>query len=314
MASVEIRPFTSHDLDPVVCLLQQCLTADPMTSGIFQRKVLLDINFDEQGCLVAVADRQIVGFMYGVIRRYQLEDSPPDSDRGWITLFAVAEGWRRQGIASQLLERILAFFRKHRRASIWVSPYAPNYFSPGVDVAAYPEAIVFLEKNGFTTLYRPLSMDASLLKLTTPEWVREKEAKLLSEGVTFDTFRPEHILPLLVFLKNEFPGDWQRYERETMVRIASGESAPDRLWIAMEKGEVVGFCQHEGERFGPFGTAASQRGRGIGAVLMFRCLHRMRAQGLHNAWFLWTGDDVARLYSTAGFVETRRYAVMRKQL
>jgi N-acetylglutamate synthase-like GNAT family acetyltransferase len=99
-----------------------------------------------------------------------------------------------------------------------------------------------------------------------------------------------------------------------MARITQGTFAPDQLFAAMEKGRCIGFCQHDGERFGPFGVEASQRGRGIGAVLLFRCLHGMRAKGLHNAWFLWTDDKVARLYSQAGFRETRRYALMRREL
>jgi GNAT superfamily N-acetyltransferase len=115
-------------------------------------------------------------------------------------------------------------------------------------------------------------------------------------------------------MKAEFPGDWQRYIRETMSKIALGQYSKDQIWTALDGERVLGFAQHEGERFGPFGVAASERGRGIGAVLLFKCLHTMRDKGLHNAWFLWTDDKTARLYAAAGFAETRRYAVMRKVL
>lgn len=177
---------------------------------------------------------------------------------------------------------------------------------------AHPGAIEFFSKNGFVEVYRPLSMDASLLKLRTPEWVLEKERQLESEGVAFETFEPRHILPLLEFMRQEFPGDWQRYIRETMIGIALGQYWPNQLWVAVGGATVLGFAQHEGEHFGPFGVAAAQRGRGIGAVLLFKCLHTMRDNGRHNAWFLWTDDKTAKLYAEAGFVETRRYAVMRK--
>jgi hypothetical protein len=39
----------------------------------------------------------------------------------------------------------------------------------------------------------------------------------------------------------------------------------------------------------------------------------MRSQGLHNAWFLWTGieDPAGRLYTRVGFHVSREFAVLR---
>jgi N-acetylglutamate synthase-like GNAT family acetyltransferase len=100
-----------------------------------------------------------------------------------------------------------------------------------------------------------------------------------------------------------------------MTKITLGEFRPDNVWIAHESGRVRGYCQHDNAgRFGPFGVSASERGRGIGAVLLFRCLHAMRSKGLHNAWFLWTDDKVAKLYAEAGFRESRRFALLKKRL
>lgn len=311
---MQIRPFTPHDIDPVVGLLRASLHADQMTSEIFQRKVILDINFDPEGALLAWDNDKLAGFMLGLTRKFQIENSIPDFDRSWITLAAVDTSYRRQGVGTMLLEKMTEYLKSKEVKSIWISSYAPNYFCPGVDVNAYPEALEFFKKNGFDEIIRPLSMDANLVHLETPEWVKEKEETLTREGVTFETFKPWHILPLLAFMKVHFPGDWQRYIRETMTKITLGRLAPDNVFVAHENGTVLGFCQHEAERFGPFGVDSNQRGRGIGAVLLLQCLHAMRAKGHHNAWFLWTDDKVAKLYSVAGFEETRRYALMRKVL
>ena len=64
---------------------------------------------------------------------------------------------------------------------------------------------------------------------------------------------------------------------------------------------------------GPFGVAESERGRGIGAVLLFRTLEIMRRKGHHNAWFLWTGleEPAGYLYTRVGFHVSRQFAVMR---
>ena len=117
------------------------------------------------------------------------------------------------------------------------------------------------------------------------------------------------------FLRREFPGDWQRYLRETMQAIVQGQRPAEELLLALGAESVLGFAQSEGERFGPFGVASSARGRGIGAALLSRALDGMRARGHHNAWFLWTGDEAAdRIYRAAGFRETRRYSLYKKVL
>lgn len=316
MSQADIRSYQPEDFREVLSLLDRCLTEDPINSEYFQRKVLLDQNYDPRGTLVACADGRIVGFVLGLVRRHKIEDSAPDFDRSWITILAVDEDYRRQGIATRLVQAVEAYFFKDSKCSAtWVASYAPNYFIPGVDVAAYPEALEFFKKAGWKEVYRPLAMDADLVHLKTPEWVLGKEKKLIEDGVVFETYRPELIQPLMDFMLAEFPGDWQRYARDAMLRITTGEYQPSNLWIAHLRGKVLGFVQHDNVcRFGPFGVAVNERGRGLGAVLLLKVMHVMRGKGMHNAWFLWTGDDVAKLYAAAGFVETRRFAVLKKQL
>lgn len=312
---VSIRPFEPSDVSHVVTLLNQCMVADPFTSEVFQRRVLLDINYDPKGSLVAVADGKIVGYALGMVRRFQLEDSAPDFDRSWISLLGVDESFRRQGIATRLLQGLEDFFKSRDCKTTIISGYAPSYFVPGVDPVAYPEALALLGKVGFKEIYRPLSMDSDLVRLRTPDWVPAKEKTLLEAGVAFEPYRAELALPLLDFMKEEFPGDWQRFLRDAMVRITTGEFHHTNLWIAHQDLKVLGFAMHDnGCRFGPFGVAVKERGRGLGVVLLLRILHGMRARGLHNAWFLWTDEVAAKVYDAGGFKETRRFAYMRKAL
>ena len=311
---IQINPYEPCDFREVVSLLSRELHADIMFPEIFQRKVLLDANFRPKGALVAKYDGKVIGFILALLRKYPLEDAAPDFDRGWITLIAVDKSHQRRDIGSMLLDSAMNYLESGGAASVWVSPYAPNYFTPGIDEAAYPGAIEFFHKHGFETAYRPLSMESSPLDPHTPDWVVSKETGLQNEGLIFDTFKPEYILPLLDFLKREFPGDWQRLMRESMVRITEGTFSPDQISLAMESGECVGFCRHDGERFGPFGVARVERGRGIGAILLFRCLQGMKEKGLSRAWFAWTDDNAANLYALAGFHETRRFSVMKRGL
>ena len=112
----------------------------------------------------------------------------------------------------------------------------------------------------------------------------------------------------------EFPGDWQRIIRDAIESEEENGNLGSRISVMMKDGLCVGFAHNNGERFGPFGVAASERVKGLGAVLLGNRLESMAQAGLARAWFMWTNDQTARLYAKFGFHETRRFAVMTKEL
>ena len=311
---ITIRPFESGDLAGVLRLLAEAMPADSISEARFTRQVLLDANFRAEGAPVAVRGGGVVGFCLAIARQTPLENAPPDSDRGYVTLIAVAPAAQRHGVARALIERAEQYLKSQGRSVVMVSSYAPGYFIPGVDVHAYPGALAFLTTRGYAEVYRPLAMQTSLWELPTPAWVRQRREKLAGDGTIIAPYRPEMTLPLLEFTRKEFPGDWVRVVRETAGKILAGDS-PSRLIAAVDNGTVVGFSHYENERFGPIGVAASQRGRGLGQVLMYETLAAQRAAGFRCAWFLWSDDKTAeRIYTAAGFKETRRFALMKKTL
>jgi mycothiol synthase len=312
-----IQPYRSEDMHQILAVLAQAMPYDPISTARFTWQVLLDPNFRPQGALVArggVLQGQVVGFCLAVARQVPLENALPDGDRGYVTLIGVLPGLQRRGIGSQLLAGAEAYLRSKGRSLVMVSPYAPGYFIPGVDVAAYAGGLQFFLRHGYQEVYRPIAMEAPLWEWKQPDWVAEKGQQLQHAGVQCQVYEPQWTLPLLEFVREEFPGDWVRVVRETMGQIVGGEPA-ERLILAHEKGRVLGFVHHLNERFGPIGVAASERGRGLGQVLMFRALAAMREEGFRTAWFLWSDDATARrLYHSAGFQERRRFAVLRKEL
>ena len=294
--------------------MKEVLPAETISEASFARRVFLDPNFRPEGFFVAKNEAgEICGFLLSIMTLDFVENSDSEQ-KGWINLFAVVAGCRKIGLGSKLFEVAESRLKSKGASCVLISPYPQGYWTPGIDESLYPEALSLLKKRDYKTTSRPLSMSVVLdSNWKTPTWAMERMLKAEESGVQIEAFSPIHTSALLGFLSREFPGDWERHLKETIRDILSGMRPFEEIQMVFDRNELIGFAQSEGERFGPFGVAQSQRGKGIGAILMFRTLHKMQSRGLSKAWFMWTNDSTAdRLYIPAGFKETRRFAVFKK--
>jgi mycothiol synthase len=313
-SSVTVRPYAAADEAAVVRVWNAAMFADPINVTTWRAKVLLDPNFDREGCLVAEADGEIRGFLLSLVRRVPFFNDGMQPDRSWITAFGVDPAWQRQGIGGALLEAAESRLRSLGRASIAIAPYVPNYFTPGPDAAAYAHGVDFLTHRGFEVLDRPLSMRAELTGFQMPDEIRERAESLAADGVEIRPVTPADIVPLLAFLEAHFGWDWHREATGIFNDLFNGDGRFVGMIVATKGEEIFGYAQHRAERFGPFGVRPDLRSQGIGRVLLSHMLREMLRKNFHAAWFLWTGDDAARLYAKCGFHEVRRFAVLRKTL
>ncbi len=314
MSEFTIRGYRGEDEERLVAAWNEALPYDPVDAQVLRRKVLLDPNFDPDGLLVAEVDSEPAGLCLCLMRRVPLAEVGLEPDRGWITAFGVRPERRGRGLGSALLSAALDLFRSAHRTQVAVAPYVPNYFVPGVDVVRYAAGLEFLRRRGFEQVAEALSLDANLVLLDLAPW-RARAAALAEGGVEVRPLRPGELPALMSFLAAHMPADWVRHAREVFTDAARGLADWRQLTVALRGGEVVGYCQFEGEHFGPFGVRDDLQGQGIGSVLLARCLQTMREAGHHNAWVLWTSDRAAQgIYARFGFRETRRFAVLRKLL
>jgi ribosomal protein S18 acetylase RimI-like enzyme len=309
-----LRPYRGSDEAALLALWHAALTHDRITAATFRTRVLLDPNFDPAGLLVAEADGALVGFVLSLARKVPLFLQGLEPEVGWITAFGVHPARQRRGIGRQLFAAALARLQGLGRTRVLISPYTPNYFTPGVDMAAYPAALAFLQATGWRVSATPISMRAELTGFQTPPEITALEARLATEGIAIRSVRPADLPELMPFIAARFGWDWYRFAQEYLLELYGRGSDEICLLVATQANRIVGYCQARRERFGPFGVADELRNRGVGRVLLFRCLAEMLARGFHCAWFLWTGADAARLYSLAGFREARRFAVMGREL
>ena len=313
-----IRPYNKEDEASLLALWNQVMPFDPISPMVFRTKVLMDLNFNPQGLLVTQvgdeANGPLVGFVLSLLRQTPQFLDGLEEDRGWITAFGVHAEHRRRGVGRRLFKAAGDYLRAHGRRRVLISPYTPNYFTPGVDVNAYPEAMAFLKREGWRVQSQPISMQADLNGFIIPEKVRSLEHSLAQQGVVIRPVEAADLVELFPFIQRHFGWDWVRFAQDYLLELF-GRGADDIVFlVAVLDGEVVGYCQQRRERFGPFGVAPEMRNHGLGRILLFKCLAEMASRAFHCAWFLWTDEDAARLYSLAGFRKARQFAILERLL
>ncbi|MFO7321507.1 MAG: GNAT family N-acetyltransferase [Chloroflexota bacterium] len=309
---MEIRPYRGSDEAEVLEVWRAAMHADALGEHLFRTKVLLDPNFQPDLLPVAVEDGRVVGFVLALTRQVPLFLQGLEPDKAWITAFGVHPDYQRRGIGTALFQHVIQLLRTQGRKTIDISPYVPNYFVPGVDSRAYPGTIPFLEKQGFRVLYNAISMGADLSGFQIPPEILELERRREQEdGVTIRPVSSADLPELMPFIVRHFGWDWFRHAQEYLLDLFGGVNASQICFlVARRQGQIVGYCQQRLERFGPFGVDPAYRNLGIGRLLLFRCLATMSARHTFFAYFLWTGEDAARLYSLAGFKRRREFAVL----
>lgn len=311
MPDLTIRSYRGTDEAALIALWNEALTHDRINAAVFRTRVLLDANFSPDGLLVAEEAGHLVGFVLSLARQVPLFLQGLEPELGWITAFGVHPAQRRRGVGRRLFDAALARLGELGRRQVLISPYTPNYFIPGVDPDAYPEAMAYLQATGWEVRSTPISMRAELTGFQVAPAVREREHRLAAEeGIAVRPVQPADLPVLMPTIAEHFGWDWFRFAQEYLLELFGPGSDEVTFLVAVQGGRIVGYCQARRERFGPFGVVPAMRNKGIGRVLLCRCLADMLAQGFHCAWFLWTGADAARLYALAGFRQVRRFAVL----
>jgi GNAT superfamily N-acetyltransferase len=310
-----IRPYSDNDRRVLLELWAAALPLDAITVDTLETRVLLDENFDPDTFLTAWEDDTLVGFVLGVYpKRMSLGDADPGGDRCWITALGVDPGASLEKVGGNLLTVVERKFRSLGKHDCCVSSYPPGYFTPGIDKMAYRHLLDLFLTRGYEVFHEALSMDSPIVLFTIPETTREIEARLRAENIEVRSYRRTDLIQLMDFLEKTMPSDWVRVERQNLRKIPGGGFHAEQIMLVTRGDEIVGYCQFEGSHFGPFGVSSQYQGRGIGTVLLARTLERMRQEGYHNAWVMWTDDLAAKVYKKFGFNETRRFALLQKHL
>lgn len=311
------RSFQNGDEIAITGLWNRTLHQDPITPQRFFRQVLLDPNFDPKGLVVAEQDGKLIGAVYALTRKLPMAGTELEQGTAWITFFLVDPAYTRRRVGHGLMEQVEQYAKSQGADKLFFSSYAPNYFLPGIDEMAYPAGYAFLQKEGYRRLYSPVAMHRNLLDYVYPEAVRKLKQQRENEGYSFGAAATGDFPELIRFANEKFNPDWGRAIREGVLQGLD----PSQVLAAKNGGCIVGFAMFGGyegirERFGPFGVAESEQGKGLGKILLHDTLFAMKQLTLQGAWFLWTSEtsSAGHLYLKHGFKTYRQFHVMVKEL
>ncbi len=312
---VVIRPIRTTDIKDIVALWNRTLPRDTINVQRFVNWLFVDPDFDPlslSGCWVAVKDSAPIGFARAIVRTVPNDGLGLEEEDGWIPVIFIAPEEQRKGIGSRLMEKMLEYFKDSGRRRVWVcgnTGSAPAYMFPGIDKEAYTAGLKFFNKWEFVVDHEPVAMARSIIEFDYEHYYQAAWAEGTEEGVVIESVTPETVLPFLAFMRTYFPGDWNIAARAQLKKGLLGD-----ILIARLDGEIVGYCQWDGEHFGPFGVREGLRGKRIGAKLFLEAVRRIKAADGRTVWFNWADPDAARFYERFGLGVTRRFAILRLDL
>ncbi|MCT4590241.1 MAG: GNAT family N-acetyltransferase [Carboxylicivirga sp.] len=272
-----ITQYQSGDLSRLTAFLNASWQYDSITEVNLQEKLEGDPYWMPEATFVCKDGEEIIGFMQGVMRDIR------GTRYAYIKLMAVDKTYRRQGVASALFEKLEAIFKQHEADVVRIYDVPLNYFMPGID-PRYTPALCWAMRKGFERF----GDTSNLLVDLNQDWdMSDKEAALKADNIEVRRAKPGDKKAILDFIKDE----WLLWSNE--VEMAFKDEQPS-MHIALLNGEVKAFSAHNANNkgtgwFGPMGTHPDLRGKGMGAILLKRCLQDMKEMGLSHSIIPWVG-------------------------
>ena len=316
MQNLIIRPLECGELDTALMLWNACRPADPITKRVFKRKIILDVNFDREGYLIALQNEKPVGFVYVIVRKAPLDnDGDLSCEVADINGFGTLCGNIEVGKA--LICAAEEYARKKGVKKLLVSPYKPYYFTQGFDTEREAEYIKLFSSVGYTRQADSYARDINLFAYQIPEEIIAARHRAEAAGFYIGPLTEDYLLAFWEYMNKYQLPSW----RVRLRQLLRDTDDLCRVRIAAHCGEVIGFNvfgdpDGSPERFGPFGLREDFRGMKLGQILLSDCLYEMKCRGLHNAWMQSSkrGTAADNVYEKAGFKITRIHAPMEKDI
>ena len=85
-----IRKYKGTDFDRIISLWNKALPEHSVDRRAFVKNVLLDMNMDPEGFLVAEENGETLGFVWALVRRYPVDvGAPSEEEKSYINILAL---------------------------------------------------------------------------------------------------------------------------------------------------------------------------------------------------------------------------------
>jgi GNAT superfamily N-acetyltransferase len=275
---MEIRELRESDSDAVLDLCRRCFPTEPFTATLLRHHTFDVPAYNPAHLLSAWDGERLAAVMLGGVERWREQPAMV------LRLFATDPAYRRQGLASLLLQELERRARAAGFAQIKVGNNTAYYFWPGLDVR-YTPAFCLLQRHGFRCIGEAVNMDVDLL---ARDWdTSAEEARLSRDGLTVRRLRPDDREAFSAWLERQWSPVWH------FEGLSSYQRDPISTFIVTFEERICAFASYGVSNFengfGPTGTEPDMRGRGLGRVLLHACMRDIRALGHQKAEICWVG-------------------------
>jgi predicted N-acetyltransferase YhbS len=271
---VQLKPFTAADLRALGALARRAAPGLAyMDAAGWRAETLADKATAARLRLKAVEGDRLLGVAVGAMH------GPPKARQGFVKLALVKPTARRRGVGAALFGALESRFKALGAGRARVGECPPPYVAGGVD-ALDTAAHCFLLQRGYERCGTVIDMTADLRRFKAA--YSPADRALMAQAGLRRAGRPERAA-LMALLKREFP--W--WVTEVSLALERGSVHVAGSGAAIEA-FACGGGTHPGW-FGPMGTAKAGRGRGLGRLLMWRCLEGLRDQGHASCRIPWVG-------------------------
>jgi len=268
--------FSETQLNSILEFISRNLRFDNISDTILREKILDDPDFDPDLILGLWEKDHLVGFLSAVIRNIDTRSY------GFIKFILVEAEQKRCGLGEKLYNKAESILKEKGVSCIRIGEAPVNYFQPGID-SRDEESMEFLKAMGFQRFGQSAIMQCDLISLDVS--TESEENRLAQESIEITRAGYEDMQDVFEFVDSHFP----RWRTEVTLTY---NSLPVSLHLARMHGAIMGFAAHNTNNFGngwfgPVAVLAEFQKKGIGSVLLKRCLQDMKDWGLEQALIPW---------------------------
>ena len=291
LEALKFEPLTTENLKAVyeMCEANVLFVSRPFKT--FKRHTFESDLFEPDLSIVAKNENgNIAAFFMAVIRRSNVLKKKRKV--AVLKFFVVEKKWRNIGLGTKLFnlihKKIKNSEQKCWRMAFQVHQSQPDYWSPGLD-PRHTEAYFFLKKLGFKKGHERNNLWIDLEDIKQPP--SDFKGYKISRATLEDK---EELVPLKFMPKTYRLGFWPE---ETKL---SFKNEPITSFVARDaNNRIIGWASHSmlfPGNFGPTGVKVSERGKGLGSVLLEWCLWDMKQIDLNRATIMWVVGNTVYFY------------------